>query len=184
METENTGEVFSIDLEEVKVGRGSFYQTSKILAHQASRDWIVEHKPQFDVITVHPVFVIGPSLIQNSAVEIDGINAWLWNSLKNEQAGFPSVLVDVRDVADITIRAAKASIPSGTEFVAASTKITWPEIAELIKKEYPSVAVKLSSEGPPQFTTEARAAKELLGFEGRPIHDTIRAVVDQQLSFV
>ncbi|KAK5994180.1 Putative uncharacterized oxidoreductase [Cladobotryum mycophilum] len=181
---ENSGEKFVIDLEKVVAESGSMYQTSKILAHQASRDWIGEHKPKFGVVTVHPAFVVGPSLIQRTANEIDGINAWLWNSLRSGQAGFPSVLVDVRDVAEVTVRAAKSSVPSGTEFIASGPKITWTEIAELVKKEYPAVDVKLSSEGPPQFGTEAKAASELLGFKWRPIYDTIRAVADQQVSFV
>jgi nucleoside-diphosphate-sugar epimerase len=56
-------------------GHGLKYHASKILAHQATIDWTKKNKPHFSLATLHPSFVLGDSLIQNSAREVSGINA-------------------------------------------------------------------------------------------------------------
>jgi nucleoside-diphosphate-sugar epimerase len=67
-----------------------------------------QNKPRFSLITLHPSFVMGPSLIRKSAADIDGINALFWGSLQAKAPQFPTLLTDVRDVADAHLRATRA----------------------------------------------------------------------------
>ena len=51
------------------------YATSKTVAHQATQDFLQQEKPNSKLNTFHPSSVIGDSLIQKTAKDIDGMNA-------------------------------------------------------------------------------------------------------------
>ncbi|KAL7785293.1 hypothetical protein V8C37DRAFT_420022 [Trichoderma ceciliae] len=178
----NTGERHELDLEGVFPGGkgedGPMYVASKILAHQASLDWVNEHKPAFTLATIHPTFVLGPSLVRKTASDIDGINAWFWKSLQSTAPTFPAVIVDVRDVADLCIEAAKQDVPNGTELVASGAPATWSEIAAWVRSEYPELKTKLAEDGPVPF----RVDNEVLGMRWRPLWETLGGLIDQQLA--
>jgi nucleoside-diphosphate-sugar epimerase len=154
------------------------YVVSKILAHQASLDWVEENKPGFTLATVHPTFVLGPSLIRKTPTDIDGINAWFWQSLKQLAPTFPAVIVDVRDVADLCIKAAKEDVPNGTELVASGAPTTWKDIAEWVRSKYPELDTQLVEDGPVPF----RVDNKVLGMKWRPLWETLGGLIDQQLA--
>lgn len=156
---------------------GPMYVASKILAHHASLDWADAHKPAFALATVHPTFVLGHSLIRKTPGDIDGINAWFWNSLQSPSAIFPPVIVNVRDVAELCIKAVTQDVASGTELVASGEPTTWKEIAALVRKEYPELDVKVE-DGPAPF----RVDNEVLGMKWRSLRETLRDLIDQQLA--
>ncbi|KAH6611588.1 nad dependent epimerase dehydratase [Trichoderma cornu-damae] len=181
-EAANTGKRHEVDLAAAfpdgKGDSGAMYVASKILAHQASLDWAREHKPAFALATVHPTFVLGPSLVRRTAADMDGINAWFWKPLQSVAPIFPAVLVDVRDVADLCIKAAIEDVPTGTELVASGAPTTWRDIAAWVRREYPQLDTKLSEDGPVPF----RVDNEALGMQWRPLRETLRGVIDQQLA--
>ncbi|RFU76046.1 nad dependent epimerase dehydratase [Trichoderma arundinaceum] len=178
----NAGKRQELDLAKVfpdgKGENGPMYVASKILAHQASLDWIAEHKPAFSLATVHPTFVLGPSLIRKTATDIDGINAWFWKSLQSAAPTFPAVIVDVRDVADLCIKAAQQDVPNGTELVASGAPTTWKDIAAWARSAYPELDVRLAEDGPIPF----RVDNEVLGMKWRPLSETLAGLIDQQLA--
>ncbi|CAD0028972.1 unnamed protein product [Aureobasidium pullulans] len=98
-------------------GSGAMYQASKILAHQATHAFNKTHKPHYTLVTLHPSFVLGRSLVQHSAEEIDGINAFLWQSLQLETPFFPPAWVHVKDVAEAHLKILELDIATGEEFV-------------------------------------------------------------------
>ena len=59
----------------VYAGHGMKYATSKTVAHQATQDFLQQEKPNSKLNTFHPSSVIGDSLIQKTAKDIDGMNA-------------------------------------------------------------------------------------------------------------
>ncbi|PTB69291.1 NAD(P)-binding protein [Trichoderma citrinoviride] len=178
----NTGKRQELDLEALfpnNTGHSNvMYVASKILAHQAALDWIKEHKPAFKLVTIHPGFVLGPSLIRKTADDIDGINAWFWQSLQLPAPTFPPVIVDVRDVAELCIKAAKENLPDGYELVAAGAPTTWKDMAAWVRKEYPQLETKLVEDGPVPF----RVDNDVLGMKWRPLAETLRDLIDQQLA--
>ncbi|RAH42214.1 uncharacterized protein BO95DRAFT_504683 [Aspergillus brunneoviolaceus CBS 621.78] len=66
--TDNTGDIIPIerDMEfsEWFAGHGVKYSASKILAHQATRNFLTDFQPHYTLITFHPTFVLGDSLVQ------------------------------------------------------------------------------------------------------------------------
>lgn len=178
----NTGKRHELDVEQMfpdgKGDHGTMYVASKILAHQATQDWVKEHKPAFKLATVHPTFVLGHSQIRKTAGDIDGINAWFWKSLQSPAPLFPSVIVDVRDVADLTIKAAQPDVPDGIELVASGAPTTWKDIAAWARSTYPELDTKLVEDGPVPF----RVDNDVLGMKWRPLWETLSGLIDQQLA--
>ncbi|KAM0523001.1 hypothetical protein ACHAPE_001492 [Trichoderma viride] len=179
----NTGKRHEIDLDKVFPGgkgeNGSMYVASKIVAHQASLDWAAQHKPAFELITVHPTFVLGPSLIRKTATDLDGINAWFWQSLQLPAPLFPAVIVDVRDVADLCLKAAAVDVkPGEAELVASGAPTSWSEIREWVRAKHPQLETRLEEDGPTPFRVE----NDVLGMRWRPLGETLGGLIDQQLA--
>lgn len=105
-------------------------------------------------------------------------------------------MVDVRDVADLHVRAMVEPAAAGQRFVATAGTTSLPRIASLLRarlgpaagrvpaRTVPDWAVRLSARMSPRFATvvpdlgvvrEASSAKarEALGWQPRPIDDTI-----------
>lgn len=165
-------------------GHGLKYQASKILAHQASKNWVKEHQPHFSLITLHPTFVVGPSLIQTSAEDADAINSWLWASLHSEKPLLSTLWVDVRDVADAHIKALDAPIGGAvSEFLLNGPKFTWDDVIEYVKTKYPQLDVKLQPPFDKNPSVETPGAENVLGIKWRGFEEMAGSVLDQQLSF-
>ena len=163
-------------------GYGAKYQASKILAHQATRDWIEQHKPAFSVVTLHPSFVLGPSLTRKSATDIDGINAWFWSSMAADAAPFPCMVVDVRDVAEAHLQA--AIVPTQrkmTEILLNGYAGTWEPVLSLFKKEFPDLGLAWKSSSSKPSDIDVSRAESVLGMQWRPVEEMFRGLVTQQL---
>ena len=55
------------------------YSASKIVAHQATERFVQEQNPYYDVITLHPTFVLGRNLVQKTAGGLNtmgNLNGW------------------------------------------------------------------------------------------------------------
>lgn len=173
-----------MDWPEGAAGNGLKYHASKILAHQATKNWMEENKSEFSLVTLHPSFVLGHSLIQTSADDINGINAWFWSSLRAEKPQFPPVFVDVRDVAEAHLRSATVfTTGQATEFLLSGLEVSWDQVASYIKTECPNVELKWTppfAEGPSVDTTRA---ENILGMKWRSMEEIIGSLLSQQLTF-
>lgn len=91
---ENADEPISVNLDmqfpEGFLGHSLKYQVSKILAHAATQRFIMERKPHFTVMMLHPTFVLGPNLMQKSVNDLNNITGLLLKSLGLEKPLFPS----------------------------------------------------------------------------------------------
>ncbi|KAJ0363469.1 hypothetical protein COL154_005615 [Colletotrichum chrysophilum] len=176
----------NMELPEGLPGHTIKYQGSKILAHQATEDWVKKNSPSFKVLTFHPSFVTGPSLLQKKAEQIDSINYLFLDAVRTGNITFPPVLVDVRDVAEAFARALTAPVPAEfQEFILSGVTTSWNEIAEVVQKLYPAADYKLKPpvEGAPTMSAVTKAADEILGMKWRSLEELIRGVVDVQLAF-
>ncbi|KAJ5761860.1 uncharacterized protein N7511_005242 [Penicillium nucicola] len=184
---DNTGEVIPIELDmsfpEGFMGEGVKYSASKVLAHQATRDFLKQFKPQYTLLTFHPTFVLGDSLIQESAKDIDGMNAFFWSSLFSEKPGLKNAWVHVRDVAEAHVKALRVSIETGTEFILSAPPVSWDQAVELIKRDYPQVGCKIQSPVEGGWNVDTSSADRLLMINWRSMETIIKDVLDQQLGF-
>lgn len=175
-----------MEIPDTPEGQQIMYRISKVLAHQATRDFLVREKPSYKLYTTHPTLVIGESRIQSSAEQIDFVNGMLWAFIQNglpDPQFLPSIWVDVKDVGATHVRALECNAPSGTEFIASGPDVTWNEIAEFTKQEYPEFSKLEPTHEGPHPRAETLNAKKYLGLEWRPWKQTIRETVEQQLSF-
>ncbi len=164
-------------------GQALRYSVSKIKAHQATRDFIKQNNPHYILITLHPTFVLGDSLVQETATDIDGVNGWFWQSLFSEKPLISTSWVHVRDVADAHIKALEVEVESGKEFLLAALAFPWEDAINFIKSHYPSLNVKLEPPFEGEWNIDASAAEQILGLKWRSKEATIKDVIDQQLSF-
>ncbi|WP_442592214.1 SDR family oxidoreductase [Pedobacter sp. AW31-3R] len=122
----------------------STYEKSKTLAEMAAWDFIKNNNGGLEFTTVNPVAILGPSLDSH----ISGSFHLLQHLLDGSMKAIPNIqlnVVDVRDVADLHMRAMASPEASGQRFIAsADGHISMPEIASLLKLTYPGASQKVS----------------------------------------
>jgi nucleoside-diphosphate-sugar epimerase len=183
---DNTGEIIPVDFDAEfppgLVGQIVRYAGSKIVAHQATRDFVKESKPDYALITLHPVYVLGPDLTQATAEGLGGINGLFWASLSSEKPLLGTSWVHVQDVADAHIKAIESNVENGKEFLLASPSFSWEEAIEYVQKKYSDLEVKLVPPFKGQWKVDTTTAETILGLTWRPKEVIIDDVIGQQLT--
>ena len=148
----------------------SSYSRSKVMAERAAWDFINREGGNLELSVINPVFIMGPSLGPDLPSGFDLPKHLLDGSMKSVP-NIPFNIIDVRDVADLHIRAMTNPDAKGQRFIAmAGGKITLPEIALLLKNKMPDVAKKVSTKILPNwvvytaslFNRQAKHAAPLL----------------------
>ncbi len=135
----------------------SVYEKSKLLAERAAWDFIQEEGGHLEFTTINPVAIWGPAL----SAHISGSFGLLENILAGSMRLIPHIplnIVDVRDVADLHIRAMENPNANGQRFIAsADGQIALPEIAALLKSKRPAVTKKVSTRTLPNWAVNFAA---------------------------
>jgi nucleoside-diphosphate-sugar epimerase len=87
-------------------------------------------------------------------------------------------LVDVRDCAELHVKALKVPEAAGKRFIAWKGQFSNKEIAEILHGKFaadgwPIVTNEAEGDEPAREGASTRLAKEILGHEFRPIEDTV-----------
>lgn len=123
----------------------SSYSRSKVMAERAAWDFINNEGGNLELSVINPVFIMGPSLGPDIPSGFDLPRHLVDGSMK-AVPNIPFNIIDVRDVADLHIRAMTNPDARGQRFIAmAGGKISMPEMAVLIKNKMPDVAKKVST---------------------------------------
>ena len=121
------------------------YQKSKTLSERASWDFIARDGNGLELASVNPVAVYGPVLGADFSHSIRLIS----NMLEGQPGclNVNSCCVDVRDVADLHLRAMIDPAAKGERFLATSGKSMWMiEVAELLRERFGKAAEKVSTQ--------------------------------------
>lgn len=158
----------------------SIYEKSKLLAEQAAWKYIKQPEVNLEFVTVNPVAIFGPSLDRHVSGSFD-----LLKNILGDSAGripnLPLNVVDVRDVVDIEIRAMETPEANLKRFIAsADGQISMSEIADLIKKERPSLNDKLVYKTIPKWIIDLGAIFNSRAREGKLMMSINRNVSNQQ----
>nr|WP_067060231.1 aldehyde reductase [Mucilaginibacter sp. L294] len=122
----------------------SAYEKSKGLAERAAWDFMKNEGGALELAAINPVAIFGPSLGAGKSPSLGLLKALLNGSMK-AVPNIPLNVVDIRDVADLHIRAMVNPNAKGQRFIAsADGEISLPEIAILLKNKMPGVAAKVS----------------------------------------
>lgn len=125
----------------------SAYVKSKTLAERAAWDFMEREGGAMELSVVNPVAILGPALGTDLSTSIELVR----RLLKGAVPGLPKVtfaFVDVRDVADLHVRAMTNPAAAGERFLATSDEVlTVPQLASLLREHLGDMARRV-----PTFT--------------------------------
>ncbi|KFY51275.1 hypothetical protein V496_08873 [Pseudogymnoascus sp. VKM F-4515 (FW-2607)] len=165
----------------------TLYRASKLLANNATWEFREAEKPHYSVVTIHPAFVFGTNLMQNSAEEVQtGSNGILWGSVMGGVPLGEISGVHIQDVAEAHVKALDPKIKDGSKYLLSAPQTTWKDVARIALKAYPNVGAKITEEveGMPSMPTDTTKAEVELGIQWRSWEEIVRSVMDQQLGFL
>ena len=180
------------------------YVRSKAIAERAARDWVAREGGGMEYCSVNPSVVFGPVWSRDYSPSVAVLKRLLDGSLRAcPDIGFG--VVDVRDVADLHVRALKAPNMAGERFIASGPFMKVMQIADILRAKLGKEARKVTTRTMPDFVVriaalfdpmakmvvgelgsvrnqDASHAKAVLGWVARPaeqsIVDTARSLID------
>jgi dihydroflavonol-4-reductase len=183
----------------------SAYERSKTLAERAAWDFIAREASGLELTTVNPGAVIGPVVGRDFSASLEIVKKLLDGSMPGlPRMGWP--LVDVRDIADLHIRAMTADGAAGERFLGAGKFLWLKDIAAILKQRMPAQSAKVPSLNLPDWLVRVAStfdatirsrlfelgkerpadsgkARTRLGWSPRPLEDTIadcaQSLIDQ-----
>ena len=170
------------------------YVRSKTIAERAAWEHVRARGAESRLAVVNPGAIIGPVLNDDRSFSLQVIERLLNGMPAVPRLGF--VLVDVRDVADLHIRAMTAPAAGGERFLAVDRFLWMKDVGRILRERLGSAAAKVPTRVAPDLliramgvfdpsirtivsdlgqsaTYTAEKAKATLGWEPRPIEDSI-----------
>jgi len=180
------------DLADPKV---SAYSRSKTLAERAAWELVAASDGATTLATVNPSVVLGPVLSGDFSASVQLVE----RLLSGRVPGLPRLgfsIVDVRDVADLHIRAMTAPEAAGERFIAAGSFAWMADLAALLRAQLGDAAGKVPTRKVPDFVIRLAAlfdrnlaavaprvgqkrafssakAQNMLGWKPRPLEETV-----------
>lgn len=141
-------------------GKAPAYQKSKTLAERAAWEFIQQQGNGLELSAVNPVTIMGPVLGSDYSHSIHLIK----NLLTGKMPGCPKInsgFVDVRDVADLHLRAMTHPAANGERFIATAGESVWLiEIAKILKEQLGQAASKVNARELPNTLLRIAALKD------------------------
>ncbi|HET7054338.1 MAG TPA: NAD-dependent epimerase/dehydratase family protein [Solirubrobacterales bacterium] len=170
------------------------YARSKTIAEQAAWDLVRERGVTGKLATVNPGAIVGPVMSDGRSYSLQAIERLLGGMPGTPRIGFN--FVDVRDVADLEIRAMTAPEAGGERFIAVDSFMWMSEVATVLRDRLGEDAAKVPTRSVPNLLVRAMAlfdpsarsvigqlgkktevssekAKAKLGWSPRPLDDSI-----------
>lgn len=170
------------------------YTRSKALAERAAWDLVGERGEVGKLATVNPGAILGPVLGEERSFSLQMVERLLKGAPGLPRIGFS--LVDVRDVADLHIRAMETPAAGGERYIAVAEFQWMSDVAATLRERLGEDAAKVPTRKVPDFMVRAMGlfdsslrsvarqlgqrvelssakAREELGWAPRPVADTI-----------
>jgi dihydroflavonol-4-reductase len=170
------------------------YGQSKTIAERAAWDLVSESGDTERLAVINPSAILGPLLGEEDSSSLQIIQRMLDGMPGVPRLGFS--FVDVRDVADLHIRAMAAPEAGGQRFISSGPFLWLSEVSEILREGLPEEAAKAPTRIVPkplirimglfdpsirsvigdigkESNFSAEKAKTVLGWQPRPIEETI-----------
>ncbi len=155
------------------------YPRSKTIAERAAWDFIEREGDKTELIVVNPTFILGPTLTTQVRSSLQLTKAMLDGTMpvvRRQRFG----VADVRDVADLHIRAMATPGAAGQRFLALADgpTISFLQMAQILRERLGPLAERVPTEEapgpePPRLIIHNDRAREELGWRPRPAETTI-----------
>jgi nucleoside-diphosphate-sugar epimerase len=132
------------------------YRRSKTLAERAAWDFMAAYGGPMELATILPGAVFGPILSTSNL----GSAQIIARMLQGKMPGVPKIgleVVDVRDLADLHIRAMKSAEAAGERFLGTGEFAWMREIATALREKLGPLAAKVPTRQLPNFVVRAAA---------------------------
>lgn len=180
------------------------YVKSKTLAERAARDWVGRNAGGMEFCTINPSLVLGPVMSRDFSASLLVLKKLLEGTIP----GLPDIgfgIVDVRDVADLHLRALTEPRMAGERFICSGDFLMLADIARVLRERLGPRARKVPAWRLPDWVvhvvslidpsvrqvrgelgkvrrTDASHARERLGWVARPndevIVDAARSLIE------
>lgn len=158
------------------------YYKSKTLAERAA--WAYARQHGLELATVNPGIVLGPVLSARAGTSVDVVR----KLLSGAYPAMPDIgfsVVDVRDVADLHLRAMTGPQAAGKRFIAAGRFMRLADIAQLLRETMPQYAAGVPRRVMPhwltrllaRFMSDVRSVLLELGAERTVSHEQARRLL-------
>jgi dihydroflavonol-4-reductase len=147
------------------------YVKSKTIAERAARDWMAAEGAGMEFCSVNPSAVLGPLLSNDFSTSIQFVQRLIDGSMPGTpRLGF--AVVDVRDLADLHVRALQTPGLDGERFIAAGAFLWMTDVAVILHGALGDKAKKVPRRSVPDFVIRLMALfdgsiKQVLGELGR-----------------
>ncbi|MGX7677279.1 NAD-dependent epimerase/dehydratase family protein [Jatrophihabitans sp. DSM 45814] len=155
------------------------YPRSKALAERAAWDFMREQGAGTELVVVNPTFILGPTLTTQARSSLQLIKGMLDGTMTvvpRQRFG----IADVRDVADLHIKAMVAPDAAGKRFLALADgpTITYLQVAQVLRDRLGAFAARVPTEEAPgdelpSLVIHNDRAKQELGWQPRAAETTI-----------
>jgi dihydroflavonol-4-reductase len=162
------------------------YPRSKTIAERAAWDFMGGEgaRGETELVVVNPTFILGPPLTAAAGSSMYLIKAMFGGEMSvapRHRFG----IADVRDVADLHIRAMAAPGAAGKRFIGVSDHpaMSYLELAEILRRRFGPLAARVPTEEAPgddlpRLVIHNDRAKDELGWRPRPAETTIVDTVE------
>jgi dihydroflavonol-4-reductase len=170
------------------------YARSKTVAERAAWDLVRERGATERLATVNPGAILGPALSEDRSFSLQAVERLLRGMPGVPRIGYS--FVDVRDVADLHLRAMASPAAGGERFLAATPFLWMGEVAAVLRERLGERAAKVPTRRVPDLlvramglfdpsvrsvagqlgertTLSSEKAESVLGWSPRPIEETI-----------
>ncbi len=178
-------------------GEGAFsYSVSKKLAEQAAWDYVQNEKPGFEIATVNPPMIYGPTL--QPGVKLSNLNTssktiyTLINNADSVPEDRLPLFCHARDVGDAHVAITEKPNALGKRYLVCGGKFTWPHAVKFISEQYPELQDRLPKgwekvtgnlrDENTIATLDTTPAKEVLGMQFKDWQTTLKESIDNLLS--
>ncbi len=134
----------------------SAYERSKMISERAAWDWHAREGAALELVSVCPGAVLGPVLGKEHSASIDIVKRLMDGSLPGlPRFGWP--LADVRDIADLHLRALRNAKAAGQRYVGAGPFFWMKDVARVLREQVPEIARKVPSRDLPNWLVRLSA---------------------------
>ena len=160
------------------------YPRSKAIAERAAWDLMERDGGDTELVVVNPTFILGPTLtraLRSSLMITKAIIEGTMSALPRQRFG----VADVRDVADLHLRAMAAPDAAGKRFLALADgpTISFLQMAQILRDHLGAAGEHVTTEqapgeDPPPLVIHNDRARKELGWRPRPAETTITETAD------